>query len=165
MKESVSERAIVIFDSKFGNTGEIASSFSSGLNRAGLDVDCFNMRDVDVRTLGDYDLIAVGAPTQAFTASKPMKDFLDKLDGNAMKGKRAFAFDTKFESRLSGSASKYIEKRLSELGMQIVRHRESAIVKKSEGPLKDGETEMFERIGFEIGAELMEDPVEHLGDK
>lgn len=39
---------------------------------------------------------------------------------------------------------------------QRVFKRRRAIVNKSEGPLKDGEPEMFERIGYEIGAELME---------
>jgi flavorubredoxin len=148
-------RAIVIFDSKFGNTGAIAKSFAGGLQRARLDVNCFNMRDVTVGSLADYDLIAVGAPTQAFTASKPMKDFLQKLEGiEALKGKRGFAFDTKFANRLSGSASKYIESRFSKLGIEIIRPRQSAIVKKSEGPLEEGEPETFNRIGFEIGTTL-----------
>ena len=150
-----SERAIVIFDSKFGNTGKIAKSLAGGLERAGLRVDLLNMRDVKVEMLEDYDLIAVGAPTQAFTASKPMKDFLGKLeDTETLKGKQGFAFDTKFASRLSGSASKYIEGKLSNLGMEIVRPRQSAIVKKSEGPLEEGEPETFDRIGFEIGSSM-----------
>lgn len=149
------DHAIVVFDSKFGNTGEIAKSLADGLQKAGLDVDCLNMRDVKVESLADYDLIAVGAPTQAFTASKPMKDFLGKLESvQTLKGKRGFAFDTKFASRLSGSASKYIESRLSRLGIEIIRERQSAIVKKSEGPLEEGESEAFERIGFEIGTTL-----------
>jgi flavorubredoxin len=152
-------RAIVIFDSKFGNTGSIAKSFAGGLERAGLDVDCLNMRDVNVGSLTDYDLIAVGAPTQAFTASKPMKDFLQKLEAvQDLKGKQGFAFDTRFASRLSGSASKYIEGRLSRLGMEIVRERQSAIVKKSEGPLEEGEPETFDRIGFQIGTHLTKTP-------
>jgi flavorubredoxin len=150
-----SERAIVIFDSKFGNTGEIAKSLAGGLERAGLDVDCLNMRDVKIEALSDYDLIAVGAPTQAFSASKPMKDFLQKLaETETVKGKLGFAFDTKFASPLSGSASKYIEGRLSKLGAKIVRPRQSAIVKKSEGPLAEGEPEAFDRIGFEIGTTI-----------
>ena len=147
-----SERAIVIFDSKFGNTATVAKSLAGGLQKAGLETTCTNLRDVRPESLSDYDLIAVGAPTQAFTASRPMKDFLRKLeDMETLKGKRGFAFDTKFGSRVSGSASKYIEGRLSKLGMEIVKHRESAIVKKSEGPLEEGAGEVFERIGLEIG--------------
>ncbi len=148
-------RAIVIFDSKFGNTGQIAKSLAGGLQRAGLDVDCMNLRDANLESLPSYDLLAIGAPTQAFSASKPMKDWMQKLERlEALKGKRAFAFDTKFGSRLSGSASKYIEGKLAKLGMEIVRERQSAIVKKSEGPLEEGEPETFDRIGFEIGSKF-----------
>ena len=149
------EHAIVIFDSKFGNTEQVAKSLAGGLERAGVNVDCLNMRDVKVASLKDYNLIAVGAPTQAFTASKPMKDFLHELESiQTLKGKRGFAFDTKFANRLSGSASKYIEAKLSKLGLEIVRQRQSAIVKKSEGPLDEDEPEAFERIGYEIGTTL-----------
>jgi flavorubredoxin len=149
------EHAVVIFDSKFGNTGQVAKSLAGGLQKAGLDVNCLNMRDVKVESLVEYDLIAVGAPTQAFTATKPMKDFLKRLENiEALKGKRGFAFDTKFASRLSGSASKSIEGQLSKLGMEMVRPRQSAIVKKTEGPLEESEQETFERIGYEIGTTL-----------
>ena len=150
------ERAIVIFDSKYGNTGEVAKSLADGLQKAGMNTSCLNMRDVKAETLSEYDFIAVGAPTQAFSASKPMKDFLEQLENvEGLKGKQGFAFDTKFASRLSGSAAKYIESKLSKLGLEIAKPRESAIVKKSEGPLAEGEHEAFERLGFEIGSNLV----------
>ena len=74
-----------------------------------------------------------------------------------MKGKYGFAFDTKFKNRLAGSGAKFIEKRLAELGMKIIRPRQSAIVKKTEGPLEEDEEQAFERIGFEIGSALTKD--------
>jgi flavodoxin len=150
-----SRNGIVIFDSKFGNTEKVAKSLAGGLVRAGVETICSNVRDVSRESLLDFDLIAVGAPTQMFTASKPMKNFLSELEGvQGLKGKLGFAFDTKFGSPLAGSASKYIEKRLEQLGMSIVRPRQSAIVGKTEGPLEEGEMEAFERIGFYIGSSI-----------
>ncbi len=152
------ERGVVIFDSKFGNTEKIAKSLTGGLLRAGIEATCVNTRDVKLESLSEFDLIAIGGPTQMFTASRPMKDFLLNLgEAHDLKGRFGFAFDTKFGSRLSGSAAKYIEKRLEELGMKIVRPRQSAIVLKTEGPLEEGEMEGFERIGFEIGNTLRKD--------
>jgi flavorubredoxin len=149
------DHGVVIYDSKFGNTEKIAKSLAAGLRMAGIDTTCMNTNDVQIESLRDYDFVAVGAPTQAFSASRPMKDFLLNLEGvQGLRGKHAFAFDTKFASRLSGSASKYIEKTLKELGMEIVKPRQSAIVKKTEGPLEEGAAEAFERIGFYIGASL-----------
>ncbi len=151
------ECGVVIYDSKFGNTEKIAKSLAGGLRMAGMDATCVNTNDVQTESLKDYDFMAIGAPTQMFTASRPMKDFLLKLKGVAdLRGKYGFAFDTKFASRLSGSA-KYIEKTLKELGMEIVKPRQSAIVDKTEGPLGTGELESFERIGFDIGSSLTKD--------
>lgn len=150
------ERAIVIFDSKYGNTGEVAKSLADGLQKAGVETSCSNLRDVNPDTLSSYDLIAIGGPTQAFSASVPMKNFLGQLENvGGLKGKQGFAFDTKFASRLSGSASKYIESKLSKIGLEIAKPRESAIVMKSEGPLAEGEQESFERLGYEIGSNLI----------
>jgi flavorubredoxin len=149
---------VVIFDSKFGNTEKIATSLAGGLQRAGIEATCINTNDVPVDSLKNYDFIAIGAPTQMFSASKPMKDFLLKLQHvQGLRGKYGFAFDTKYGSALSGSAAKFIEKRLEALGMEIVRPRQSAIVQKSEGPLEGGEVEAFERIGFDIGTSLKKD--------
>ena len=156
--------AIVIFDSKFGNTAKIAQSLASGLKMAGVETTCHSIDEVESRSLADYDLIAVGAPTQAFSASRPMKDFLNSLEETSvLKGKRGFAFDTRIDSRFSGSASKFIEKKLAELGMEIVRDRQSAIVQDTEGPLDTGEIEAFERIGFDIGNMLERTVPSHSG--
>lgn len=90
-----------------------------------------------------------------FTASKPMKDFLLKLsEVQGLKGKSGFAFDTKFQGPIAGSAAKFIESRLTALGMKLVRSRQSAIVQKTEGPLEEGEMEAFEKIGYEIGSTM-----------
>ncbi len=71
-----------------------------------------------------------------------------------LKGKYGFAFDTKFRNSLAGSGAKFIEKKLADLGMKLITPRQSAIVKKTEGPLEEGEEQAFERIGFEIGTTL-----------
>ncbi len=152
------DRGVVIFDSKFGNTEKIAKSLAGGLLRAGVDAVCVNTRDVQVDSLKEFDLIAIGGPTQMFTASKPMKDFLLKLEeAHGLKGKSGFVFDTKFGSPLAGSAGKFIEKNLAHLGMNVIRPRQSAIVEKTEGPLEEGEMEAFERVGFEIGNTMRKD--------
>ncbi len=152
-------RACVIFDTRYGNTEKIARSFETGLKEAGVETVCVNTRDVAVDSLKQYDLVCFGAPTEAFTAYKPMKEFLAKLKSINLSGKYGFAFDTKLDSRLSGSAAKYIEKQLENLGLQIVAPRESAIVfgvKKEEGgaKLRDGEEKRFEQTGKQVGTAL-----------
>ena len=74
-----SKWAIVIFDSRFGNTEKIAKSFERGLAGSGIGTKCVNAKEVSAASLKDYDLVAVGGPTEWLSASKPMKIFLDNL--------------------------------------------------------------------------------------
>jgi flavodoxin len=125
-------KAIIIYHTRFGNTERIAKSLEIGLKEATdiQDVVCINVRDgvTDIDSLKEYDIICIGAPTEGFSAPKPIKQFLTKLKGVNLAGKYGFAFDTRVDSRLSGSAAKFIEKELKKQGLQIVSPVESAIV-------------------------------------
>lgn len=160
-------KAIVIYHTRYGNTERIAKSLEIGLKEAAAAsieaVVCINAKDVLIDSLKEeYDLVCVGAPTEGFTASKPIKEFLEKLKGIDLAGKKyGFAFDTKLDSRLSGSAAKFIEKELSNRGLIIIAPRESAIVFsiKERGAitgarLKEGEEERFRKIGTQLGRTL-----------
>jgi flavorubredoxin len=154
--------AIVLFDTLFGNTEKIAVSVARGLQHVGVEAQAVNIKAASVDGLAGYDLLALGAPTQYFTASKPLKEFMARLEGVDLKGKRGFAFDTKLESRFSGSAAKFIEKKLAERGLYIIRPRASAIVvgqkaktaQVGEATLKEGMEALFESIGKELGTLL-----------
>lgn len=126
-----------------------------GLESAGIRTTCVNMKETEADSLSSYDFIAIGTPTQAFSASKTTKDFLKKLEEvDGLNGKCGFAFDTKLKSRLAGSGGKFIEKKLTELGINVIRPHSSAIVEGKEGPLEHGEDLTFEQIGLEIGRKL-----------
>ena len=147
---AMAKKAVVIYDTKFGNTEKIAKAVARGIEEQGVTVACLKVEDVDPDTLGEYDFLALGGPTHGFGISKPMKDFLTKLETGDLRAKRAFAFDTKFGSRFAGSAAKGIENRLKTLGMNIVRSRSSAFVKGPKGPLDENMIEKFRKIGVEL---------------
>jgi flavorubredoxin len=143
-------KAIVIYDTQFGNTEKIAKALASGIKEQGVQVNCVKVDVVDVDKLAEYDLLAIGGPTTAFGVSKPMKDLLEKLGGVELRGKKGFAFETKVHFIFTGSAAKAIEGKMKGLGVSVVRPYSSAIVKGREGPLEEGEEETFKRIGAEI---------------
>jgi flavodoxin len=152
-------KAIIIFDTRYGNTEKIAKSIEKGLKESGSETICINVKDTNVDLLKQYDLICVGAPTEWHTLSKPMKEFLNRVHRNELSGKFGFAFDTRLDIRFSGSAAKLIEKNLKSCGLQIIASLESAIVfRPREGAsnivLKEGEEAKFEQIGARIGAAL-----------
>ena len=144
------KKAVVIYDTKFGNTEKIARALSEGIRKEGLVVDCLKIDAVDPSKLGECDMLAVGAPTQAFRISAPMKEFLRKLENVDLRGKKGFAFDTRLKSRFAGSAANGIEKKLKELGLTIIRDYASAMVGGTEGPLEEKAEKRFEQIGSEI---------------
>lgn len=155
-------RAIVVFDSRYGNTEKIARSIEAGIAGTGVETDCLNSREAIVESLKEFDLVCIGAPTEAFSASKPIKDFIAKLDGAGLAGKWGFAFDTKLDWRISGSAAKFIEKELKRLGLRILAPRGSAIVSSPAGKdrasftkLKEGEELRFQQVGKTVGASLL----------
>lgn len=153
--------AIILYDSRFGNTEKIAKSLEIGLKAtSGIQiVVCTNTNDIpSADSLKEYDILCVGAPTENMTASKSIKEFLAKLKDIDLSGKYGFAFDTKLDSRFSGSAAKYIEKELVNQGFRIIAPRQSAIVFsiKERGAivgarLKEGEEKRFEEVGRLVG--------------
>jgi flavorubredoxin len=159
-------KSIIIYHTRFGNTERIAKSIEMGLKKAsGLqDVVCIKVTDVMavIDSVKEHDLICIGAPTEGFTAPKPIKQFLRKLKSRDLSGKYGFAFDTKVESRLAGSAAKFIEKELTSQGLQLIAARRSAIVYPvkemgsiSGARLKEGEDKTFEQVGLQLGTACM----------
>ena len=144
------KKAIVLFDTKFGNTERIAKALALGIEKQGIDVDCVNVENVQIDKLSEYDLIAIGGPTNGFGMSEPTKRFIKKLESLNLRNKSAFAFDTKTGSRFWGSAAKGIEKRLKKLGLNVVKPYASAIVKGLKGPLEDDMERKFTQIGTEL---------------
>lgn len=144
------KKALVIYDTKFGNTEKIAQALASGLEEQGITVDCIQVNNVQIDTLPDYNFLAIGGPTHGFGMSKPIKNFFKELETIDLREKHTFAFDTKNPPRYWGSAAKGIEKRLKKLGTNIVHSRKSAFVKGLKGPLHENSEATFRAIGIEI---------------
>ncbi len=148
-------KALIIFDSTFGNTEKVAKALANGLENGGATANIVKVDEAKPDELTQYDLLCVGSPTHAWNASKPVKDFLDSLKTvEGLQSKKAFAFDTKMKSRLAGNAVGKIESRLKDLGLNVIRRSESAVVKGREGPLEENAEQTFKQIGLELAKSL-----------
>ncbi len=158
------KRAIVVYDTVFGNTEKIAKALGAGLQQYGVTVDRVNIRSVQLDLLSEYDLIAVGGPTHYLSASEPMMDFLENLAATGLGDKYGFAFDTRTDYFYAGSASKYIEKKLERLGLRVLKPRGSALVRGLKGAetrageavLEEGQEQLFEGMGNQLGSYLVD---------
>lgn len=143
-------KAIVVFDSKFGNTEKVARALALGLADGGVESDCVRFDQVPLDRVRTSDLVVIGGPTQNRKVSAPLDQWLQALSTSDVAGKRGFAFDTRYKSRFAGSAARGIEARMQDLGMKVSTPAASAIVDGTKGPLEPGSEETFRRIGTDL---------------
>ncbi|HWQ45626.1 MAG TPA: hypothetical protein VN376_02100 [Longilinea sp.] len=168
-------KALILYDSFFGNTEKIAQAMAGAL-AAKAEVRMLKIAVVkDAQTVAEnapaakvkvesinpdvlqgVDLLLIGSPTRAFSASPATKDFLRKIPAGGLKGVKAAAFDTRmdvvkvnnkfltFMEKIFGYAAEPLSKQLAKKGAQIVAEPGWFFVEGSEGPLTAGELERAE---------------------
>jgi hypothetical protein len=163
---SSSGRALVVFESMYGNTRRIAEAIAEGLREAGIEAQARAVHAAEAAEVEGADLLVVGGPTHmhGMTTSMSRKAAIQaaeeedvELEEGARKepglrswlaaqhGERtpAAAFDTRIDRSpaLTGAASRGIAKRLRRRGFDLVVGPQSFFVEDSEGPLAEGELE------------------------
>jgi hypothetical protein len=154
-------RAVVVYESFFGNTESIARAIASGLRLEHILAEA-----VDVAEVGDldplaYDLLVVGGPTHAFALSRPStrgdavaRGGDDRYSGLGLRewlaglprctGRhRAATFDTRVSKvrHLPMSAARSAARLLRDHGFTVVVHPVGFVVQDVEGPLEQREME------------------------
>ncbi len=100
-------KALVIFDSNFGNTQRIAEAIAKELKAPAVPVS-----KVSIGEIAGLDLVVVGSPINAWRPSEKMGRFLESLSKDQLKGVKAAAFDTRVKLFIHGDAAKKIAKAL-----------------------------------------------------
>jgi flavodoxin len=162
-------KALVIYDSLYGNTEKIAHAIGNGLSGSigeSGSVRLVRVGDAHPDLLAGLDLLLVGSPTHASKPSPATRDFLDHIPKKALAGVKVAAFDTRGDldtlgvprliSRFLGSffAAPGILSSLEKRGGHRVKPDEGFFVKDTEGPLRDGELQRATDWGREIAAQL-----------
>jgi flavodoxin len=135
-------RALVIYDSVYGNTEEIAEAIGGAI--LGGEVRVLRAGEVGPPELENISLLVVGAPTQRGQATPAIKDFLGRVSKAEINGLDAAAFDTRVTSRVAkifGYAAGKIAGSLKKKGANLVAEPEGFFVEGTEGPLTEGERE------------------------
>ena len=133
-------KALVIFDSLYGNTEQIAKAIAGGMGEGAKAVRAGEVKAEDI---APYPYIIIGSPTQAGRMTPAIKTFLDSLPAESLKGKRFAAFDTRVKgwAKIFGWAAPRIEKAIKEKGGNTTAQPQGFIVKGTKGPLVEGEVE------------------------
>jgi len=159
--ETSAGRALVLFESFFGNTERVAQAVAAGLRLEDWSVTILDVSEVSDTSLDGVDLLIVGAPTHAFSLSRTttrteavarggrasyagrgMREWLDGLD-TAQGVRLAAAFDTRVSKvrHLPASAARRTARILRGKDYHLVLTPHGFVVRDVEGPLESHQVE------------------------
>ncbi len=170
-------RALVVYESMFGNTRDVALAIADGLATR-LDVDTVEVGKAPLDVPPEVSLLVVGCPTHAHGMTTPksradsaqragerlvsrgrgMDEWLASVGGSTSVA--AAAFDTRIKGPgfVWGSAAKSVAELLKDAGFRLVRPAQSFLVGGPTGPLFDriilGELERARAGGRELASEV-----------
>lgn len=150
-------KSIVIYDSAYGNTREVAEAISGGLKETGIEVDTFYVKDIKKLKAADYDLMVLGSPTKWGTMSFTTRRFIGGLKNKEWANKPFAAFDTQNPENIDQGetcASEKIAEKLGERQMTQVVPVLKSIVIGWKGPMQEGEIERAREYAREIGNKI-----------
>jgi flavodoxin len=146
-------KALIIYDSAFGNTEQIAQAIGNALGPP-VDVDIVRVSEVKPDQFIGLRLLIIGSPTQRFRPTAPISNLLKGISNNSLKGVKIAAFDTRlteneinetlilaFFVRIFGYAAKPIADQLKKKGGKLIIASEGFFVEGMKGPLIKGELE------------------------
>ena len=165
--------ALVVFESMWGNTEEVARAVADGL-RESVTVDVADVAQHPGAPGDDVDLVVAGGPTHAFSMTRARTRF-DARDKGARQGAvdvglrewmsdlpsgrehpRFATFDTRVRSvrHLPGSAARSADRLARRHGYEELVPPESFWVQDMDGPLLDGELARAAAWGRDLGRRL-----------
>jgi len=158
-------KTVIVFESMFGNTEKLAREMGDGFAAEGVQVVLADVRHVRREDFAGCDLIVLGAPTHAFTLSRPstradavrqgaqesraslgLREWLASLDevlGAGTTRPCAAVFDSRVEKvkHWPGSAARKTARVLHGHGIELIDDPTSFYVEDVKGPLVTGERE------------------------
>jgi hypothetical protein len=165
-------RSLVVYESMYGNTRQVAEAIADGCRRAGP-ASAVRAADFDPSTLTDLDLLVLGGPTHAWSMSRPktrqaavskpnpgtppveaqpgesgIRELLGRLP---RPGCPVAVYDTRIAgpALVTGRASTAITRRLRRLGIRPMIGKRSFLVSRA-SRLRPGEQERARMWGIEL---------------
>jgi hypothetical protein len=164
-------KAMVVYESLYGNTAAIGEAIATALGDHGLEVQVGPDSRIEPAETSDVDLLVVGGPTHAHgmswtgtrktaatdkknpypepTAEPGLRDWMNRLPPG--RGRLGAAFDTRFDkaASITGSAARGIARRLEAHGFRAALEPESFFVT-GDNHLQEGELERARLWGLAV---------------
>jgi len=170
-RKGVVMKAIVVYESHWGNTEAVARAIAAGI---GPETPALTTDEASTESLADVDLVVAGAPVIAFrlATDKMLAGIVDQagkapsppdLSHASMRSwlgrlPRGHGHSAAFETRIWWSprgATGDIERGLEGAGYRPLAKAHRFVVEGSYGPLRDGELERAREWGAELATSAM----------
>lgn len=174
---SARPRALVVYESMFGNTEQVASAVARGLQLEGVDTGLAEVSSAPAELAAGLDLLVVGAPTHGFSLSRPstradavrqgapqqraevgLREWLEAVPFDHRRPPEVVTFGTlvtkvRWIPKSSATSAAHVARRH---GLPSTRRPMGFLVDDVKGPLLEGELERAVAWGRELGAVLVD---------
>jgi flavorubredoxin len=151
-------RAIVIYESKYGNTRLVAEKIAEGMNQvSGVQAASADYKDASAKRLGEYEVIVIGSPNHMGGPTSSIRKLIDGMAKESLQNKYGAVFDTYMGAEFE-KAVKKMEKQVNEKlpGLRLIAQGLSVKVEAMKGPLSPGETGRAVEFGIAIATSARE---------
>ena len=150
-------KVIVIYDSVFGNTRQIAEAIADGLG-VKAEVKLISIKENSNPNISGDELLVIGSPTRGFRPTEEIGKYLKEINSQTIPNINYATFDTRFKEeevsrfvrfviKTGGYAAVRMHKVLRDKGAQPVTEPIGFYVKTENGPLREGEIERAREWG------------------
>ena len=148
-------RALVIYDSVFGNTKKIAQAIGSVLGERAA-VHLAKVGEEESVDWSEFELVVMGGPIHRVSLSAAMKALVKEIPKRALRGASVAVFETCYRNPRwqRGAATRKLARRTRKHGGRLIVPAESFFVVAREGPLEEGEEERARRWAHAILGEM-----------
>lgn len=151
------KKAIIVYESLYGNTKKIAEAISEGINKV-EGVECLIKKTGEIHTddLCDYDAILFGCPNHNQGPALNLVKFIDRASIVHLNAKTGAVFDTYTGGNKEVAVKKLKTILLEKLPGIALTGMLSAKVTGRKGPLANGEETRAQEFGKEFGKTILE---------
>ena len=149
------KKAVIIYESVYGNTKKIAEAISKGINEhEELESTVRKTGEIHTDELCNYDAILFGCPNHNQEPALNLLKFIDRASIVHLEGKVGAVFDT-YTGGNKNVAVKKLEMKMHEKlsGIEMMGQLSSK-VNGRKGPLADGEEKKALEFGIQFGKTL-----------
>jgi len=151
-------QAIVVYESKYGNTRRVAEAIVDGMNQVpGMEAVLTELNEVDPAHIDEFDVILVGSPNHMGRATKNVSKFIDKLGKLNLARKQGEVFDTYLAKDFAKAVGK-MEKQIGDKvpSLSLLTPGLSVRVDGMKGPISEGELPRCREFGLKIATRMQQ---------